>query len=162
MLKEIRCDKFLENGKVRKPIKFHSGLNSVIGASDGANSIGKSTFLMIIDFIFAGNDYVTEANDVIDNVGNHTIEYQFEFDNIPHYFSRSTVNSATFNICDENYNVIKELNKDSYCAFLTHHYGLNLPFLSLRQAISPFIRVWGRDTLDQDKLLKAAKNSPDK
>ena len=162
MLKEIRCDKFLENGKVRKPIKLHSGLNSVIGASDGANSIGKSTFLMIIDFIFAGNDYVTEANDVIDNVGNHTIEYQFEFDNIPHYFSRSTCNNATFNICDENYNVIKELNKDDYCSFLAHHYGLDLPFLSLRQAISPFIRVWGRDTLDQDKPLKAAKNSPDK
>jgi Uncharacterized protein conserved in bacteria (DUF2326). len=162
LLKEIRCDKFLENGKVRKPIKLHSGLNSVIGASDGANSIGKSTFLMIIDFIFAGNDYVTEANDVIDNVGNHTIEYQFEFDNIPHYFSRSTCNNATFNICDENYNVIKELNKDDYCSFLAHHYGLDLPFLSLRQAISPFIRVWGRDTLDQDKPLKAAKNSPDK
>lgn len=31
MLKQISCDKFLENGHIRKPIEFHPGLNTVMG-----------------------------------------------------------------------------------------------------------------------------------
>ena len=41
MLKEISCDKFMMNGKVREPIRFHPGLNTIIGDSNGSNSIGK-------------------------------------------------------------------------------------------------------------------------
>ena len=48
MLVELSCDKFIENDKPRGPIRFTTGLNSVIGANDGANSIGKSTFLLVI------------------------------------------------------------------------------------------------------------------
>lgn len=47
MLKRIRCDKFRE-----KEIIFHPGLNAVIGDEIASNSIGKSTLLMIIDFVF--------------------------------------------------------------------------------------------------------------
>lgn len=161
MLKEIRCDKFMHNGIIREPIQLHSGLNSVIGAKDGANSIGKSTFLMIIDFIFAGDDYITKATDVIDNIGNHTIAYQFEFDGKPYYFSRSTANSTVFNVCDSTYKVIEKLDKQAYCSILAEHYGLDFPYLSLRQTISPFVRVWGRETLNENKPLKAAADAPD-
>ena len=49
MLKRIRCDKFRE-----KEIIFHPGLNAVIGDEIASNSIGKSTLLMIIDFVFGG------------------------------------------------------------------------------------------------------------
>ena len=52
MLKQISCDKFLEKGKIREPIIFHLGLNTVMGSENAANSIGKSTFLLIFDFIF--------------------------------------------------------------------------------------------------------------
>ena len=54
MLKEIRCDKFVSKGSIRKPIIFHKGLNTVLGSDSGTNSIGKSTFLMIVDFVFGG------------------------------------------------------------------------------------------------------------
>lgn len=49
MLVEIRCDKFK-----KKVITFHKGLNVVLGDNKGTNSIGKSTLLMVIDFIFGG------------------------------------------------------------------------------------------------------------
>lgn len=54
MLKEIICDKFKQ-----KRVEFHRGLNVVLGDDQGSNSIGKSTFLMIIDFVYGGKDYIT-------------------------------------------------------------------------------------------------------
>ena len=53
MLNEIICDEFKE-----KKITFHKGLNVVLGDELGSNSIGKSTFLMIIDYVNGGKDYV--------------------------------------------------------------------------------------------------------
>ena len=47
MLTNIICEKF---NKDNQTISFHRGLNVVLGDDNGANSIGKSTFLMIIDF----------------------------------------------------------------------------------------------------------------
>ena len=58
MLVEVQCDKFIEKGKKREAIQFHPGLNVVLGDDNGSNSIGKSTFLMILDFVFGGSDYI--------------------------------------------------------------------------------------------------------
>lgn len=61
MLTEIYCDKFKTGGKygeLRLSIRFHKGVNAVIGDNNMSNSIGKSTFFMIIDFIFGGDDYI--------------------------------------------------------------------------------------------------------
>ena len=57
MLIEICCDKFMCNGSIRKPIKFNKGLNIIQGQNSGENSIGKSTFLLVIDFCFGGDTY---------------------------------------------------------------------------------------------------------
>lgn len=58
MLKEIRCDLFKESGKLRPSIIFNKGLNIILGSVPGkAGSIGKSTMLLIIDFVFGGNTY---------------------------------------------------------------------------------------------------------
>ena len=73
MLCEIYCDKFVSDGVERPPIRFNDGLNVVLGDNSGANSIGKSTFLMIIDFVFGGNDYIEKYADGIDQVGLHKI-----------------------------------------------------------------------------------------
>lgn len=73
MLTEVFCDKFIKDGKVRQPIVFHPGLNVVLGNNQGSNSIGKSTFLMILDFVFGGSDYVERCADVLKHVGEHTI-----------------------------------------------------------------------------------------
>ena len=55
MLVEVRCDKFISNGKTREPIRFHAGLNAVLGDDNGSNSIGKATLLMILDCVFGGS-----------------------------------------------------------------------------------------------------------
>ena len=47
MLTEIICDKFIQ-----EKIVFKNGLNVVLGDEESSNSIGKSTLLLIIDFIF--------------------------------------------------------------------------------------------------------------
>mgnify|MGYP005895243549 FL=1 len=91
MLVEVRCDKFVSNGKTREPIRFHAGLNAVLGDDNGSNSIGKSTFLMILDFVFGGSDYVKKCVDVQENVKEHTICFAFSFDGQTYYFSRNTV-----------------------------------------------------------------------
>lgn len=59
MLYEIECDKFARkiDGKLvpRGPITFHEGLNTVLGDKKAENSIGKSTFLLALDFCFGGD-----------------------------------------------------------------------------------------------------------
>ena len=67
MLVEVWCDKFMKYGKMREPISFHAGLNAILGDDNGSNSIGKSTFLMVLDFVFGGTDYVKKCVDVQDN-----------------------------------------------------------------------------------------------
>lgn len=52
MLKRITCDKFKT-----QPEDFRPGLNVILGSSDGSNAIGKSTFLLILDFVFGGDNY---------------------------------------------------------------------------------------------------------
>lgn len=48
MLVEVQYDKFISRGKIRKPIRFHKGINIVLGNDNRSKFIEKSTFLMII------------------------------------------------------------------------------------------------------------------
>ena len=157
MLKSISCDKFISNGLVREPIIFHSGLNTVLGSPDAKNSIGKSTFLMIIDFVFGGTDYLSkDTKDTVDNVGHHTIKFQFEFDNKQLYFSRSTDNSSFVNMCDSNYNVTNVISLDDYNKALANRYGLKDNGISLRDFVGRFFRIYHRETTNEKYPLRAA------
>ena len=162
MLVEIQCDKFIKHGEVRKPIRFHAGLNTVIGDDNGSNSVGKSTFLMILDFVFGGKDYVNKCLDVQENVGEHIIKFTFEFDGQLYHFSRSNVDYKHVFRCNENYEPLPEgsqLTLDQYCAFLAEKYGTQVEEdLTWRGVVSRFIRVWKRDTLDEERPLRAAKD----
>ena len=108
MLVEVQCDKFIENGKIRKPIRFHAGLNAVLGDDNGSNSIGKSTFLMVLDFVFGGSDYVKKCADVQENVKEHTINFCYQFNNELFYFSRSTTEYNQVLKCDANYHQLPD------------------------------------------------------
>ena len=156
MLKMIHCDKFVENGLVRRPIVFNSGLNTILGDEVASNSIGKSTFLMILDFAFGGNDYVTRSIDVQANIGAHTIHFIFEFKDQPYYFSRSTLEPKKIHVCDEHFKPTRTMSKDDYTHFLQKQFELDLPGLTLRSAISRFFRVYGRETLDPKLPLQSA------
>ena len=60
MLCKIKCNAF----KTSETIQIHQGLNIVLGQDNKANSIGKSTFLLAIDFAFGGNSYIDSKNKI--------------------------------------------------------------------------------------------------
>lgn len=161
MLVEVWCDKFISNGKVRKPIRFHAGLNAVLGDDNGSNSIGKSTFLMILDFVFGGTDYVKKCVDVQENVKEHTICFAFDFDGQNYYFSRNTVDYNKVVQCDSEYQALPDgepLSLQKYGEFLCEKYGLSAEGITWRGAIARFIRVYKRDTLDEERPLRSSKD----
>jgi ribosomal protein S21 len=168
MLAEISCDKFIENGKVRDPIVFHEGLNTVIGSESGTNSIGKSTFLMILDFVFGGEDYISKSREVFKaaNVGPHTIKFKFVFDGQPYYFSRlaDPLNYKTVIKCNEKYEPLDdgEMTIQQYQEFLAEHYGFTEQGQTWRGCVTRSTRVDRRETLDLDKPLKSYKAEPDR
>lgn len=143
MLIEIVCDKFIEHGKPRGPITFHPGLNIILGSETGSNSIGKSTFLMIVDFVFGGTDYIAKLKDVQSKVGEHRICFAFKFQSGVYYFSRSSVNYKEVFVCDRDYNIKDSVpwRIDRYTSFLQKEYELNLPGLAFRNTIGRFSRI---------------------
>ena len=60
MLREIRCEKFRT-----RVVPFHPGLNVVLGDDNATNSIGKSTLLMLVDFVFGGSTLLEWNKDVV-------------------------------------------------------------------------------------------------
>lgn len=87
MLVEIKSLAFKIKTEERPPIRFKRGLNVVLGKNDGAMSIGKSSTLLAIDFVFGGDTYV--RSDGVKQEGHHTIFFTFEFDGIPYYFAET-------------------------------------------------------------------------
>ena len=161
MLIEVQCDKFVKNGQIREPIRFHAGLNAVLGDDNGSNSIGKSTFLMILDFVFGGSDYVKKCTDVQENVKAHTINFAFEFDGEKYYFSRNTTEYNKVIPCDADYKPLEDhapITVQQYWEFLCEHYGLTAEGITWRSAVGRFIRVYKRDTLDEERPLRSSKD----
>ena len=161
MLIEVQCDKFVRNGQIREPIRFHAGLNAVLGDDNGSNSIGKSTFLMILDFVFGGSDYVKKCTDVQENVKSHTINFAFEFDGQKYYFSRNTTEYNKVIPCDADYKPLEDhapITVQQYWEFLCEHYGLTAEGITWRSAVGRFIRVYKRDTLDEERPLRSSKD----
>lgn len=145
MLVELRCDAFKDSGAVRPPIRFHEGLNVVLGTKTGDNSIGKSTFLMILDFVFGGNDYATKHRDAANHIGEHTIQFEFCFEGKRYFFSRGTASFPTVEQCDENYKTVKAWDVQQYREFLAEQYHLDATGLSFRETVTRFIRVYHRE-----------------
>ena len=149
MLKEIRCDKFNQ-----KKVTFHNGLNIVLGDDKASNSIGKTTMLMIIDFIFGGNTYIKDGANRIENLGHHTFEFEFEFSNQHFYFTRSTNNHLFVDICNEKYNKLKEISLDEYKKFISNKYDIEFLGSNVRTIIGTYSRIWGKNNYDVEKPLK--------
>ena len=138
MLKEIYCKKFHQ-----KTIKFNDGLNVVLGTETGNNSIGKSTFLLIIDFVFGGMTY-TKSTDISNNIGNHDIFFTFEFNNKLFRFCRNNLDSDIVWQCDEKYNKLTNISLNNFNNWLAEKYEMQLLDLTFREAISRYIRVYGK------------------
>ncbi|WP_321406926.1 DUF2326 domain-containing protein [Tolumonas auensis] len=153
MLKELRCEKLLKN-----KLTFHSGLNALTGPDDGANSIGKSSVLMLIDFALAGDDFLKLCANVIENVGIITIEMDFIFDEIKYSFSRSTNDPKTVIFKSEQNSPEKTI--DEYRFFLKTKYNFPESGASFRSVVNPFFRIWGKDNYNPNKPLNSFPSEP--
>lgn len=124
MLKKISCNIFLQ-----KEIVFHEGLNAIVGDDIASNSIGKSTMLMIIDFVFGGDDYINKNHDVVDNLGHHDFRFIFNFDNKDYYFIRSTNEYKFVSICNEKFEILQSVTTEELTAWLQEKYDCQLESL---------------------------------
>lgn len=157
MITEIYCDKFKE-----KKISFHEDLNVVLGDDAASNSIGKSTLLLVIDYMLGGNHYQTKE-DVIKNVGHHKVGVTFVFGNEIYKFVRDTSRTDTVFVCDENYNVLdgdSELRLEDYCRFLQTKYNLDVFGCTLRTYIGLFSRIYDRGNYDEKNPLHEVSTQP--
>lgn len=153
MLIEIRCDKFRENN-----IGFHSGLNVVLGDNVATNSIGKSTLLMVIDFVYGGESFLDHNKDVVDELGHHDYFFTFQFGKERAYFKRGTHTPDLVYKCDDNYSEAEPISIEEYTTFLKASYSLGDIELSFRSIVSLFSRVWGKENLDVKHPLHSFKS----
>ena len=162
MLKKLWCNKFKCNGQVREPIIFKNGLNTILGDGKHSNSIGKSSFLMIIDFCFGGDDYPRKETDTIQNIGHHTINFVFEFDEKEYFFSRSTNNPNFINVYDdETYNDYRTINLTYFREFLSKKYKCNNHDLTFRAIVGRFFRIYNRNNHNELRPLNATVREDD-
>lgn len=145
MLKLIKCDKFRHES-----ISFSSGLNVVLGDEKASNSIGKSTLLMILDFVFGGETYLDYNSDTVAELGHHTYQFQFEFEK-KYYFERATVSPNIVELCDANFNRVDTLSLKQFKSFLSEKYQLSSLLASFRSIVGLYSRVWGKGNIDTSK-----------
>ena len=144
MLKELYCESFKENGKIRDKIVFSEGLNVVLGEKvngEEHNSIGKSTLLLIIDYIFGGKNYKkSEAY----NHGEQLFKFAFKFSDEIFYFLRTNNDDKVFE-CDSDYSVKSTITLEDYKDFLKKKYNLEMIDLKFREIVGPYSRVVSKD-----------------
>ena len=157
MLKVINC-KIFRN----KRVSFHPGLNVVVGDVNAANSIGKSSLLMVVDFIFGGNTYLEHNKDVVKELGDHEFGFEFIFNKVSHYFLRNTNQSESIKKCDKDYNILSEVSLNDYSSFLKVQYSLTNIDLSFREIVSLYARVWGKPNQFVKKPLQGFDKEKDK
>lgn len=152
MLAEIKSDSFR-----KKLITFHTGLNIVLGDEKASNSIGKSNLLLIIDFVFGGDTYLTHSKDVIEHLGEHFFYFCFKFD-MDYKFKRSTDNPEIVFKCDEDYNVDSSITIENFTKFLQDKYNISYSHTTFRALIGGYSRIWGKDNYNIRKPLKTYGN----
>lgn len=149
MLKEIICDKFYQ-----KKVTFHNGLNTILGDDIGSNSIGKTTFLLIIDFVFGGKSFL-DAKEVFSQMSHLEIKFMYSFENENFYFTRKTENSDTVYICDKEYKIIGIQSVSEFTQLLFTYYNIDLPDISFREVVSLYSRIYGKENDNENKPLNS-------
>ncbi len=146
MLKAISCEYFSQG-----EIDFHEGLNIVLGDDDARNSIGKSTVLMVIDFVMGGSTFLKDEAGVIRELGHHHYNFSLKFNGGFFYFSRDTSSPEVIHLCNEKYIRIGEKSLDEYKGFLEKKYGLENFETSFRSIVNPYSRIWRKGGLDPNQ-----------
>ncbi|WP_158793812.1 DUF2326 domain-containing protein [Granulicella sp. L60] len=148
MLIEIHSAKFRTGA-----VPFHPGLNVILGDANATNSIGKSTMLMVIDFVFGGSDLLDHNSDVVKELGHHDYRFTFQFGDELHRFCRETSQPDVVYRCGSDFELGAPMSLENYTAFLRLAYEVELPDLSFRGLVGLYSRIWGKENLDPSKPL---------
>ncbi|MDE1484316.1 DUF2326 domain-containing protein [Xenorhabdus bovienii] len=146
MLTKIICS-LLNRGE----ISFCAGLNVILGDDDAKNSIGKSSALMIIDFAMGGTSLLEDKAGIIKSMGHHAYIFEFDFNGVKSFFSRSTNEPSIIRICTKDYQFTSEISIEEYTAKLKDLYDLDHLRNSFRSLVSPFSRIWNKGALDPEQ-----------
>lgn len=149
MLKKVICDVFTES-----EVHFNKGLNAIVGDDIASNSIGKSNMLMIIDFIFGGDQYIKTNVDTVENLGHHTFKFVFQFNNKEYYFSRNTNNPDIILKYNKEFTLSSEKNIKEFRYWLQTKYDCKLEGLSFRDITGRYSRVYGKENLNEKKPIQ--------
>ncbi|MGQ4533411.1 DUF2326 domain-containing protein [Dermabacteraceae bacterium P13138] len=163
MLIEVDCDAFKKNRPT--PIRFEPGLNIVLGLTkndNNPNSIGKSTMLMILDFVFGGTDYLRLSKDALDEVGPHEFRFAFKFGDTIRRFTRSTDNSNTVRALDPHTDQWYEMPLEEFNALLARQYGIAELGITWRTAVSGSSRIWQRKNYETNLPLSTFRSDTHK
>lgn len=164
MLTRLWSPAFHRNGEPRPVITMHAGVNIVEGADQAQNSIGKSTLLQIIDFIYAGNDFLnSDAVRLPQAVGHHAIHFTLRLNGTEHHFVRATERPGFVNrYHDPDWQEkVEDLTLAEYQQFLLDEYGLGDTGGTWRELVGRFSRVDERDMALLDRPLAAAARAND-
>lgn len=159
MLYEIECEKFAKkvNGQLvpRGRIRLREGLNTVLGDKAAQNSIGKSTFLLVVDFCFGGDDYINpKICKAKEKLHSHTINFAFKFGDKIDYFCRNTKTPSEVGICDSDYKIQKTQPLEKFRGYLLEEYDIQTPSVSFREMVGRFLRIYGRENYAERYPLK--------
>lgn len=149
MLIEISSDILIQ-----KKITFENGLNIVLGDANSTNSLGKSTFLLIIDFAMGSRSYVDLSSAVFENIGHHSIGFSFQFNGQKFHYVRFTNNPNEVYKADSDYIIGEKMHIDEYSNWLKEMYGLGDITGSWRSLVGLYSRAWGKKNSDVDKPLR--------
>lgn len=153
MLIEIRSDVFRKG-----QVKFHEGLNVVLGDENATNSIGKSSLLMIVDFAFGGGSLLEYNKDLVNELNHHYYFFTFDFKGEACRFRRGTNDPELVYRCSEDFNPEDAMDIESYRAFLKGAYAIGLEDISFRSLVGLYMRVWGKENHDVHRPLHIVKN----
>lgn len=152
MLKFIECEKL-----IKTKVEFDDGLNVVLGEDNAKNSIGKSSFLILIDYAFGGNSLETTYSEAINQIGKISLKITFKFGQDFFYFKRST-DSKLIEQVDINNQPIKKMSVSEYTNELAKLYSFPPIHTTFRSIVSLTSRIWNRGLSSPDNPLKISEN----
>ncbi len=158
MLDSVTCPRFKDG----RTLDFNTGLNVILGDDAASNSIGKSSALMVLDFVFGGSDLLKLTPEILQHLGHHYYSFVFSFENKQYRYRRATDRPDIIFECDDNHEPSNEVPLKDYTEFLRSAY--NIPddeALTFRQCVSPFSRVWGKGNLNVKKPLAVVQREPE-
>lgn len=142
MLTEIRCDDLAAQNRI---IRFHAGLNVVLGSSNGSNAIGKTAALWLVDYAFGGEKYHAIWKNSAKEIGQAPVYFSFRFGDEDYWFSRTLEEPKTVARCDANGNIIDRKNLEWFRRWLTDQYGLTASKLPIADVLNRYFRIYGAD-----------------